>query len=261
MQRHVARLVVLALIVSLVSSSARAQMVVIDPGNLVQTIVIAERTLREYETLVQQYQTILRLSQGLGAMGQYKIPVIGITGHDVGRWTYGAPWLQGLNSGDPRGTLYDRTARRLERPGPELARLPAAARTAIQNAYATIEITDSVAQIGGHQVALVRGYNGVLQKATQAFQNDVLNTLPRYHEMTAVLDKVAAGELLARRQDMATNQLLSHALEQLLARSKRMRDTEVATMNMRLLGMRDGRTAGANLIGGSADALRSWRQP
>ena len=79
--------------------------------------------------------------------------------------------------------------------------------------------------------------------------------------MTAVLDKVAAGELVARRQDMATNQLLSHALEQLLARSKRMRDSEAAAMNMRLIGMRDGRTAGANLIHGTADDLRSWRQP
>src|SRR5579864_4576584 len=261
MHHRLARVVVLALIVSLVSSSARAQLVVIDPANLVQTILIAERTLQEYETLVQQYQTILRLSQGLGAMGQYRIPVIGITGHDVGRWTYGAPWLQGLNSGDPRGTLYDQTARRLERPGAELAALPAAARAAIEDAYATIEITDSVAQIGGHQVALVRGYSGLLQQATQALEADVMDPRSRFHEMTAVLDKVAAGELLARRQDMASNQLLSHALEQLLVRSKRMRDTEAATMNMRLLGLRDGRAAGTSLVSGAANDLRSWRQP
>jgi hypothetical protein len=40
-----------------------------------------------------------------------------------------------------------------------------------------------------------------------------------------------------------------------------MRDTEAATMNMRLMGMREGRTAGANLIRGTADDLRTWRQP
>ena len=79
--------------------------------------------------------------------------------------------------------------------------------------------------------------------------------------MTAVLDKIAAGELLARRQDMATNQLLSHALEQLLARSKRMRDTEAATMNMRLTTWRDGRAATARSHPGTGDALRTWRQP
>jgi hypothetical protein len=255
------RIVPLTVTALLLAVPARAQVVVIDPGNLAQAIVIADRTLQEYTALIQQYQTILRMAQGLGSLDRYRMPVIGITAHDPGRWLYAAPWLQGLNAGDARGTLYQQTARRLERPGGLLAPLPQSARQAIENAYATIEITDSIAEIGGHQVALVRGYSGALQQATQAFENDVLNTLPGYHDMTAVLDKVAAGELLARRQDMATNQLLSHALEQLLARSKRMRDTEAATMNMRLLGMRDGRTAGANLIRGAADDLRTWRQP
>ena len=116
-----------------------------------------------------------------------------------------------------------------------LARLGASRAASVRAAYATIEITDSVAQMGGHQVGLMRGYHGQLQQAMQALEDDVLNGLPRYHEMTAILDKVAAGELLARRQDMAANQLLSHALEQLLARSKRLRDTEAATMNMQLV--------------------------
>jgi hypothetical protein len=258
MSRRLVPLTVTALLVAL---PARAQFVVIDPGNLVQAILIADRTLQEYTTLSQQSQTILRMAQGLGSLDQYRMPAIGITAHDPGRWLYGAPWLQGLNTGDARGTLYEQTTRRLERPDGLLDSLPASARQVIEDAYATIEITDSIAEVGGHQVALVRGYSGTLQHATQTYENDVLNTQPGYHDMTAVLDKVAAGELLARRQDMATNQLLSHALEQLLARSKRMRDTEAATMNMRLLGLRDGRTAGANLMQGTADALRTWRQP
>jgi hypothetical protein len=247
--------------VALLVAPARAQLVVVDPGNLTQTILIAERTLREYETLVAQYETIVRMSQSLGSLDRYRIPTIGITGHDPSRWQYGAPWLQGMTSGDARGTLYFQTARALDRPGTLLAQLPPAARKAVQDAYATIEITDSVAQIGGHQVALVRGYSGLLQQATQALEADVMDPRSRFHEMTAVLDKVAAGELLARRQDMASNQLMSHALEQLLVRSKRLRDTEAATMNMRLVGLRDGRTAGTNLISGAANDLRSWRQP
>jgi hypothetical protein len=240
---------------------ARAQFVVTDPGNLAQTILIAERTLREYQTLWQQYRTILRMSQGLGPMDRYRIPSIGVTGHDPGRWPYGAPWLQGLNSGDARGRLYEDVTRRLERPGTALGDLSPTARRAIENSYATIELTDSIAEIGGHQVALVRTYSDHLQRAMQALESDILNPLPRYHELTAVLDKVAAGELLARRQDMAMNQLMSHVLEQLLARSKRMRDTEAATMNMRLLGMRNGRAAGERLIAGTANDLRTWRQP
>jgi hypothetical protein len=253
--------VVLAFIlVAALALPARAQLVVVDPGNLTQTVLIAERTLREYETLWQQYQTILRMSQGLGRMDQYRIPTIGITGHDPSRWPYGAPWLQGLNSGDARGQLYRQTIRTLERPGVALNGLPPTARRAIENSYATIELTDSIAETGAHQVALVRGYSGHLQQATQALEADIMNPASRYHEMTAILDKVAAAELLARRQDAATNQLMSHALEQLLARSKRMRDTEAATMNMRLLGMRNGRAAGDSLVRGAANDLRNWRQ-
>lgn len=88
-----------------------------------------------------------------------------------------------------------------------------------------------------------------------------MSTDPRAREMTAVLDKVAAGSLIARRQDMAANQLLSHSLEQLLARGKRLRDTEAATMNMRLGALRSGRAAGASVVRGAGDELRTWRQP
>ncbi len=245
----------------LAAAPARAQWVVIDPANLVQTIQIADRTLRHLETLRAQYETIRRMGEGLGNMQGYRIPTIPIASHDTGRWSYGGAWLTGLNSGDPRGTAYMAAARRLERPGALLQRLPPAARRAVENAYATIEITDSVAQMGGHQVSLVRGYNGLVQNAVDFLESDVLNGLLRFHEMTAILDKIAAGELLGRRQDTATNQLLSHSLEQLLARGKRLRDTETANMNMRLYGVLDGRAASTAVVDGAANDLRSWRQP
>jgi conjugal transfer/entry exclusion protein len=253
--------VVVASIMIAVAVPARAQILVTDPGNLAQAVLIAERTLREYETLFAQYQTILRMSQGLGNLDRYRVPTVVTNSHDVGRWEYGRPWLQGLNSGDPTGAAYSQIARTVVRPNGTLQQLPSRARRDVEQAYATIEITDSVAQMGGHQVALVRGYSRRLQQAIDALESDVVNGLPRYHEMTAILDKVAAGELIGRRQDMATNQLLSHALEQLLARSKRLRDTEAAAMNMQLLGMRDGRVAGASIVRGAGSDLRNWRQP
>ena len=61
--------------------------------------------------------------------------------------------------------------------------------------------------------------------------------------------------------DMAANQLLSHTLEQLLARSKRLRDTEATTMNMQLVRWRDGRQANEAMAAGTGEALRVWRQP
>ncbi len=249
------------MIVAASASAAQAQWVVIDPQNLTQAILIAERTWRHYEELRRQYETILRMGQGLGNMEQYRIPSIAFTRHDAGRWEYGRPWIQALNSGDATGEAYQATTLPVLRPTTIPSRLTPSARRALERQYATIEITDSVAAMGGHQVALARGYHGRLQQAVQALEGDVLNGLLRYHEMTAILDKIAAGELLGRRQDMATNQLLSHALEQLLARSKRLRDTEASTLNMQLVTWRDGRAANDAFVAGTGDALRTWRQP
>ncbi len=256
------RLLIVTILLGLTARPAHAQLVVVDVANIAQTVELVQKTIREYQTLVQQYQTIVRMSEGLPNMGRYRTAPIAFSAHDPSRWAYGAPWLTALNSGDPRGSLYGQVARTLRRPdAAALARLPPDARRAIEDAYATIEITDSIAQRGAHQVALVRDYGGRLQSVVQALESDVLNPANAFHQLTAILDKVAAGELVGRRQDTGSNQLLGHALEQLLAQAKRRRDTEVATMNMRVVAMQRGRAVGRSYIEGSADALRTWRQP
>src|SRR5947207_10115690 len=129
----------------------RAQLVVIDPANLAQTILIAERTYDQYDQLRREFEVIQRMAQKLGGLDRYRIPVIGITGHDPSRWEYGRPWIQALNTGDPRGTAYFETAVPLQRPdSADLARLTRAARRQFENHYATMEITDSVALMGAH---------------------------------------------------------------------------------------------------------------
>jgi hypothetical protein len=258
----VSRRILLSLVfLMLMVTPGFAQLAVIDPANLVQATLIARRMQQHYEELRNQYLTILRMARGLGSMDGYRIPTIPITSHDASRWEYGRPWIQALNSGDAAGTAYLSTALPVLRPTVTPARLTAAARRALEKQYATIEITDSVAMMGGHQVALARGYHGQLQQAVQDLEADVLNGLRRYHEMTTILDKIAAGELLGRRQDMLANQLLSHALEQLLARGKRLRDTEAVQMNMQLVTWRDARAANHAFVAGSGEALRTWRQP
>ena len=248
------------LVLTLSAGRAHAQWVVIDPANLAQAILIAERTEQHYQQLVQQFQIIQRMARGLAALDRYRIPAIAVSAIDPARWPYGESWLQGMTSGDATGDLYLRSALPLEPPAARLAQLPSAARQAFERRLATVEVTDAVAMMGGHQVSLVRGYHDRLQQAVQDLQGDVLSTATGYHEMTAVLDKVAAAELLARRQDMAANQLLSHVLEQLLARSKRSRDTEASTLNMQLVTWRDGQAANAAFVAGTGDALRAWRQ-
>jgi conjugal transfer/entry exclusion protein len=255
------RILIAAAVLTLGTGPAFAQIPVTDPGNLVQAVLIAERTLREYEALWAQFQTLRRMSQGLGGMARYRIPAVPGAVHDANRWAYGRSWLEGLNAGDRAGAGYGAVVRRLERPAARLDGLPPEARRAVENAYATVDITDAVARLAGDQVGRSRTYAHVLQRAIDALEDDVVSAAPGQHEMTAILDKVAAGALIGRRQDAATNQLLSSALEQLLARNKRLRDTETGAMNMRLGGLHDGRTAAASVVRGAADDLRIWRQP
>ena len=125
------RVIILVVALVLAASSASAQVIVLDPENLAQAVLIAERTLQEYQTLLAQYHTIVRMAQSLGSLDRYRMPGIGLTGHDPSRWAYGAPWLAGLNGGDARGVLYARTTRALDKPGTLLADLPEPARKAI----------------------------------------------------------------------------------------------------------------------------------
>lgn len=249
------------IVVLAMARPAAAQLVVIDPGNLSEAILIAQRTQAHLTELQNQFATILRMAQGLGTLGRYAIPRVGVTRHDLSRWLFAQRWLQGLNAGDPTGAGYTATTVPLERPTTLPATLGASARRLLERQYATVEIADSVAMMGGHQVGALRGYHDQTASAVQDLEDDVLSGLLRYHEMTAILDKIAAGELLGRRQDMAANQLLSHALEQLLARGKRQRDTEALAMNMQLTTWRDGRAVNTAMVAGAGLALSTWRQP
>jgi uncharacterized protein DUF4141 len=252
--------IVIIIVVLLVGVPAHAQFAVIDPGNLAQAILIVQRTQRQYQTLYDEYLTILRMSQRLGAMDRYRTPPVALTHHDAGRWNFSRPWIAGLNAGDAAGVGYLATVLPLERPD-SANRLKGTARRSFERQYATVEIADSVAMMGGHQVGLMRGFHKVLQQAVQALEGDVLNPSSSYHEMTSILDKIAAGDLLGRRQDMATNQLLSHVLEQVMARSKRMRDNEASTLNMQMTTWRDADAANLAFRAGAGEALRTWRQP
>ena len=94
----------------------RAQIVVIDPANLTQTILIQERTYQQLDQLRREFEVIQRMAQKLGSLDRYRIPPIFVTGHDPSLWDYGRPWIQALNTGDARGTAYYETALPLQRP-------------------------------------------------------------------------------------------------------------------------------------------------
>ena len=254
--------ITLLLFLSLSVAPVRAQLVVIDPANLTQTILIAERTWDQYDQLRQEFDVIQRMAQKLGSLDRYRIPAMVITGHDPSRWPYGQAWLQALNSGDARGTAYFQNAVPLQQPrAADLSRLSASARRTFESQYATMEITDSVALMGAHQVALERSHLGTLQDVTQSLETDVLSSQSGAHEMTAVLDKISGASLIGARQRQARLQLMAGVVEQLLIDTKRARDTEATALNLQLTTWRDGASVNHAFASGTGDALRTWRQP
>ncbi|MBW8712789.1 MAG: DUF4141 domain-containing protein [Acidobacteria bacterium] len=64
----------------------RAQLVVVDPANLAQTILIAERTAQQYDQLRREFEVIQRMAQKLGSLDRYRIPPIFVTSHDPSLW-------------------------------------------------------------------------------------------------------------------------------------------------------------------------------
>ena len=73
------RVLLLTAALCLITVPARAQFVVIDPANLVQTTLMAFRLQQHYAELRAQYLTVLRMSQGLGNLSRYRIPAIAIS--------------------------------------------------------------------------------------------------------------------------------------------------------------------------------------
>ena len=88
---------------------AQAQLVVIDPANLYQTVLIAERTWQHYQELRRQYRNHpADVARPRATWRATAFRRSRITTHDPSRWEYGRPWLQGLNSGDATGAAYCR---------------------------------------------------------------------------------------------------------------------------------------------------------
>ena len=102
------------IVVCLTANVAHAQLVVNDAANIVQAAELVRRTIQEYGKLVEQYQTIVRMAEGLQNLGRYRTVPIAFSVHDPSRWPYGAPWLTALNSGDARGDLYAQIARTMQ---------------------------------------------------------------------------------------------------------------------------------------------------
>jgi hypothetical protein len=261
-QRSLQRRFCLVALMLLVPAVARAQVPVIDALNLVETARTAYNTYQTYRKLVEQYELLVRMARRAAGMSRYRTPDVPVVFHDPGRYVAGAPFIRALNSGDPSGQGFDSVTRTPLRPEAVLSGLSAAARRDVERAFSTIDISDSVGALASNQIGHVRGFASSTTGAIRVLENDTLGGSDNEHYQTAILDRINAAQVIARRQDTSTNQLISHLVEQSLVQTKRERDTEAIVMGMRVRRLRYYREYSASFFTPTAQATAAaWRQP
>lgn len=246
-------LLILLLIPSVVSAQG---LPVFDVQAILETIRIVKQVQQTYEWTRQQYETVQRLGRPAPSLNRYLIPGLPLFGHDASKYGFAMQLLQALNSGDAGGVGYTAASQRLLIPSAVFYALPTAEQQVLRAAYAGIEISDSVSTMSAHQVGIVRTYHSGLQTQIDALESD---TVSGPSSLTANLDKVAVGQLIARRQDNTANQLISSLVEQQLVAAKRKRDSDVGRMNMIINQQNDNGAASQALVSGATSTIRGWR--
>ena len=264
-------LLLAAIGVTLFAGFATAQIVVTDPAVTIKNAIIAALRQQVLDTATEQARRFRRMARRLSAFAD--LSRYAISHDDTPMWRihvwlgeqflYANPYNAALNYGDRDGVAFEQVARERVTPGEELAGFGEeglAGEEAIRALLATLDAADSTIIAATDQTGQLR-YNGRKELAAiEALETDTLN--PSLTQgATAVLDKISGAGLIRARQQQARIQFLTGIVEQLLVDNKRARDTEAAVMNMQLERLRFGRDAGASLIAGAANELRTWKQP
>jgi hypothetical protein len=254
----------IVLLICVAASSVSAQVVVTDPAVTARNAITA--TVKDYLLNLQreEHSQLRRMATRLSMhtnLSKYALPDPPRWRTHGGEFLFAGPYNDALIFGDGGGAAYVELTHRLLSAARDLARLPAGARRSLLARLATIELTDAAAIAATHDTGQLRlnGRRRELQ-VIDALEADVIDP-SNEQSATAVLDKITGAVLVGVRQRQGRAQLLAGIVEQLLIEGKRARDSEAAAMNMRLVIWRDGRAANEAFIAGSANALRTWRQP
>ena len=257
--------------VTLAGIGSASAFVVTDPANTIKNMVTAVLENQVVDLVTQQAQRFRKMARRLSAftdLGRYVIP-------DVPRWRsyryqdvslYATAYEDALNLGDPDGLAYEGVVRSRATADDIVATLressPDAA-NALEAELATLDLADSTLMTATDANGRLRSAGKKDMKAVDALEADVTDGALT-QGTSAVLDKISAATLVEVRQKQSRLQFLTAMIEQLATDNKRARDTDVAVLNMQLARLRTAAVCGPScpgLLSGSADALRTWRQP
>lgn len=257
--------IIVALI--LTAQPGHAQVVVHDVSVTMRNAVTA--VLKEYMLNLQiaQYSQLRRMAQRLSMfthLGKFSAP-------EPPRWRthpgedgegefITSAFQSALDFGDSEGLAYRSVSESVDDASSLLAQLPVAARRVVEQQLSTIEVTDAASIATVHNAGRLRYLGRAELRAIEALDRDVTDGSLE-QSATAVLDKISGASLIAARQRQARTELMIGLVEQLLADTKRERDTHASALNMQLAQWRSQQDAKDPLSTGTGDALRTWRQP
>jgi len=211
---------------------------------------------------IEQFRFLLRQAK--------RLPIDMVTryhGHSVD-WTlhdlqagllYAQRILSALNTGDPTGNAYRQTVNPLDIPTDVIARMPASLQGRLVNAYAAIEMADSVSALAVDQMGMMRSEGPHNEQVAKDMEKDAVTTNDEFHTQTGLLNKINAATVLGlRMQDHVTKTLMS-ALEQLMVVNRRQRDTEAGLVNATIYQWRYGQAYGEDLFRNTAANIDNWR--
>lgn len=253
------RLAAVLLLVVLASSTTHAQFgfsIVYDPSNYTQAVAQVANMIRQYDWWVSQAR---RLPAN---MSRYVAPEVAWRLHNLqSAYPWARPLLQALTTGDLSGQLYLRAVDQLQPiDATFLSQLPVSLRQRLTNDYATLELADSIAQMGFHQTGAIRTNGRQILDAIRALESDAIAPTDDFHTQTALLNKINGASVVGLRIAERSTQFLMHTLEQLMVDNKRKRDAEAKLMNATIEQWQYGRAYGQDLYSRTAANLDNWRQ-
>ena len=167
--------------------------------------------------------------------------------------------LTALNTGDPTGVAYRQTIDRLDVPTDVLGRMPVSLQRRLTNAYAAIELADSVSALAIDQMGAMRVEGAHNVQVAKDMENDAVSTNDDFHTQTALLNKINAATVLGLRMQDHVNKTLTSTLEQLIVANTRQREAEALLMNATIYQWRYGQAYGDDLFRNTAGNLDGWR--
>ena len=168
--------------------------------------------------------------------------------------------LGALNVGDPTGGAYRQVVDPLDLPTDIIGRMPASLQRRLTNAYAGIEMADSISKLAIDQMGAMRVEGPHNEQVAKDMEKDAVSLNDDFHTQIALLNKINGATVLGLRMQDHVNKSLMSTLEQLLVANRRERDAEAMLMNATIYQWRFGQGYGDDLFRNTAAALDSWRQ-